>query len=177
MIQNIQNDWLILNEMPKITINVIPNLQEMAIQLFVTFMAIYLIRRKYYNVIKNYFSKQNNYIRAKITNAIEHEKEANNLKKEQAEKLKAANQQYQQSISTAQQKASQIANEIIEKANLEGEKLKELKIAQANTSIEKAQKELTNETIMLAEKMLDKLLEDNKAILDKKLTNEIVNGL
>lgn len=162
---------------PAITVNVMPNWQEVALQLTVTIIALYIIKRKFWDRIKDYFHKQNDVIGDNLNNAIKQNTQAEELLKSNQKVAAQVNETYNQKIAQAVKEGEAIKNSIVEKAQQEVNQYKENQLNAIESHKNKALSEIETHTAKIADEMVAKILHSSDSKNADILINDAIEAI
>jgi F0F1-type ATP synthase membrane subunit b/b' len=159
---------------PNITIDLAPNMVEVLMQLIVTFAAVYLIKRKFWNRIKEYFQKQNDLIGENISNAVSQKKEADELFAQNQKVAKEVNEKYNEAIARAEKDAQVVRQDILQKAQQEADQYKATQFSAVESHKNQALSEIEQYTVKIADEMVGKILNSSNQSASNKLIDEAI---
>jgi len=131
-------------------------LKEIGIQLFNTFILIFVLSKFLYNPVVKFMKKREEKIKTELANANEISQKVNELKKEYDLKMQNAKKESATILDDARRRALENENFIIEDARNEADLLKKKTQSDIEKFKEQVKDEIRHETILVATEMAKK---------------------
>jgi len=133
-------------------------LKEIGIQLFNTFILIFVLSKFLYNPVVKFMKKREEKIKTELANANEISQKVNELKKEYDLKMQNAKKESATILDDARRRALENENFIIEDARNEADLLKKKTQSDIEKFKEQVKDEIRHETILVATEMAKKIV-------------------